>query len=32
MQITDKQFGMIELFYGKKVKDNPDMPQQLSMF
>lgn len=32
MQITDKQFGMIEIFHGKKVSDLPNMPQQLEMF
>ena len=32
MLVTDKQFGMIELFYGQKEADRPDMPQQLSMF
>lgn len=32
MQITDKQFGMIELFHGKKEID-PDVPsQQLELF
>ena len=32
LNITDKQFGMIELFYGKKESDKPDMPQQLELF
>ena len=32
MQITDKQFSMIELFQGKKEKELPEMPQQLSLF
>jgi len=32
MQITDKQFGMIELFYSKKETKKPDMPQQLELF
>ena len=32
LNITDKQFGMIELFYGKKEADKPDMPQQLELF
>ena len=32
MTITDKQFGMIELFYGKKEKDLPATPQQLELF
>lgn len=32
MQITDKQFGMMELFYGKKAIE-PDKPsQQLELF
>ncbi len=32
MTITDKQFGMIELFYGRKEKRLPDTPQQLELF
>jgi len=32
MLITDKQFGMTELFYGRKAKVLPDIPQQLSLF
>jgi len=32
MQITDKQFGMIEIFYSKQVKEKPEMHQQLSLF
>ena len=32
MQITDKQFGMVEIFYSKQVADKPEMHQQLSMF
>ena len=32
MQITDKQFGMIELYHGKKKEKPPEMPQQLSLF
>jgi len=32
LQITDKQFGQIELFYGKKVQDLPNVPQQLELF
>jgi CRISPR-associated protein Cas2 len=32
MQITDKQFGMIELFYAKKEEKKPEMHQQLSLF
>ncbi len=31
-QITDKQFGMTELFYGRKEESLPDMPQQLTLF
>lgn len=32
MTVTDKQFGMMELFYGKKEKELPDTPQQLELF
>jgi len=32
LNITDKQFGMIELFYGKKESEKPDTPQQLELF
>jgi len=32
MTITDNQFGMMELFYGRKEKDRPDTPQQLELF
>ena len=32
MTITDKQFGMMELFYGKEEKPLPDTPQQLELF
>ena len=32
LQITDKQFGQIELFYGKKPQELPDVPQQLLLF
>jgi CRISPR-associated protein Cas2 len=32
MQITDKQFGEIELYHGKKRTENPDTPQQLELF
>lgn len=32
MTITDKQFGMIELFYGKKEEEHPPTPQQLELF
>lgn len=30
--ITDKQFGMMELFYGKKEAKLPSTPQQLELF
>lgn len=30
--ITDKQFGMMQLFYGKDEKDLPNTPQQLELF
>lgn len=32
LNITDKQFGMIELFYGRKESEKPDTPQQLELF
>lgn len=32
MQITDKQFGMIELFYSQQKEKKPEMHQQLSLF
>ncbi len=32
LTITDKQFGMMELFYGKEQKDLPNTPQQLELF
>jgi CRISPR-associated protein Cas2 len=32
MCITDKQFGMMELFYGKAESNKPDTPQQLELF
>ena len=32
LNITDKQFGMIELFYGRKAAERPDTPQQLELF
>lgn len=32
MTITDKQFGMMELFYGKEEKELPNTPQQLELF
>ncbi|MDO8965250.1 CRISPR-associated endonuclease Cas2 [Algoriphagus sp.] len=32
MQITDKQFGMMELFYGRKVAEKEAPAQQLELF
>lgn len=32
LSITDKQFGMMEIFYCRKVADRPDTPQQLELF
>jgi len=32
LQITDKQFGQMELFYGTKRQELPDIPQQLELF
>ena len=32
LSITDKQFGMIELFHGKKESDKPGSPLQLELF
>jgi CRISPR-associated protein Cas2 len=32
LTVTDKQFGMMELFYGKKEKPLQPVPQQLEMF
>lgn len=32
IQITDKQFGMIELFHGMKEEPPPVGPQQLELF
>ena len=32
LHITDKQFGMIEIFTGKEEAEKPDMPQQLELF
>lgn len=32
MQITDKQFGMIEIFKGQQKIDNKKPPQQLELF
>jgi CRISPR-associated protein Cas2 len=30
--ITDKQFGDMEIFYGRKVAEHPQTPQQLELF
>ena len=32
LQITDKQFGQMELFYGRKAQELPEIPQQLELF
>ncbi len=32
LTVTDKQFGMIEIFYGRKEAEKPDTPQQLELF
>lgn len=32
MTITDKQFGMMEIFYGKKETEKATVPQQLELF
>ncbi|MFN5628685.1 MAG: CRISPR-associated endonuclease Cas2 [Bacteroidota bacterium] len=32
LQITDKQFGMMEIYYGKKEQELPNVPQQLELF
>jgi CRISPR-associated protein Cas2 len=32
LTITDKQFGMMELFFGRKETELPNTPQQLEMF
>ncbi len=32
LTVTDKQFGMMELFYGKEQKELPSTPQQLELF
>ena len=32
LTITDKQFGMMEIFYGRKIAELPSTPQQLEMF
>jgi CRISPR-associated protein Cas2 len=32
LQITDKQFGQIEVYYGARATDPPKVPQQLTLF
>jgi CRISPR-associated protein Cas2 len=32
LQITDKQFGQMEIFYGRKPQALPVAPQQLELF
>ena len=32
LTITDKQFGMMQIFYGKTEKEKPPIPQQLELF
>lgn len=32
LQITDKQFGQMEIFYGKTRHEVPGVPQQLELF
>ncbi len=32
LQITDKQFGQMEIFFGAKKQELPDIPQQLELF
>jgi CRISPR-associated protein Cas2 len=32
IQITDKQFGQMEIFFGSKKQELPDVPQQLELF
>lgn len=32
LMVTDKQFGMMEIFYSKKKEEVPPGPQQLSLF
>jgi CRISPR-associated protein Cas2 len=32
MTITDKQFGMMEIYYGKKLAEQQNIPQQLELF
>ena len=32
LQVTDKQFGRMEIFWGKKRKPTPEAPRQLELF
>jgi CRISPR-associated protein Cas2 len=32
LSITDKQFGQMEIFFGKKETPLPNIPQQLELF
>lgn len=32
LQITDKQFGQMEIFYGAKKQEHEPVPQQLELF
>jgi CRISPR-associated protein Cas2 len=32
LQITDKQFGQMEIYYGRKQQEPPNVPQQLELF
>ncbi len=32
LQITDKQFGQMEIFFGKKLQEKEAVPQQLELF
>lgn len=32
IQITDKQFGQMEIFFGSKKQELPNVPQQLELF
>ncbi len=32
MTITDKQFGMMEIFHGQKIAEQGNIPQQLELF
>jgi CRISPR-associated protein Cas2 len=32
LQITDKQFGQMQIFFGRKPQELPEVPQQLELF